>query len=648
MPKKGASRRHYNKKYYADKLEKVLYNLRMMGEPGAAIVEKYTQNKDEHPKKTLQKVMRAYVALKLEIEDQIRYKEPPVDIETFVTDKYYLNMKVKPHMDEDGDIYPEVLNELKKICAGDYIEVVCTGSIGSAKTTLSLILLAYHLYLLSVLRDPHKEYSLLKSDEIVMIFQSLNAAHAKTVDYARFKAMITNSRYFQEKFMYDKNIDSEMQFPNRIIVKPISGSATAAIGQNCISGLIDEINFMKITEKSKNKKDSGTFDQAKENYQSIVRRRESRFMKMGRTPGILCLVSSKRYPGEFTDKKIEEAKTNDKIYIYDKRVWDISPPGRFSGETFKVFAGDLTQKPRVLLPHEEVPEEYKHLIEKIPIEYKKAFEDDILGSLRDIAGRSTLALEPFIIDVERVAEGFGSYQSILSRDDCDFVTSKVYIYPNRIRRKEQSRFVHVDLGLVNDCAGVACGYVAGFVNITRGEGEEQTIETLPVICYDFILEVRPPPNGEISFYKIRDLIYKLGKVGLNVKWVTLDSWQAIDTIQILRRKGYKTGIQSMDTSVIPYEITKTAFMDRRVHAPEHVKGHEEFISLEKDVKKGKIDHSPNGSKDVSDAIAGVCFGLTMRREIWLNYGIPLMAVPQTLKESANTAKNSIDQAKQEA
>ena len=60
---------------------------------------------------------------------------------------------------------------------------------------------------------------------------------------------------------------------------------------------------------------------------------------------------------------------------------------------------------------------------------------------------------------------------------------------------------------------------------------------------------------------------------------------------------------------------------------------------------GVVTHN---SKDVSDALAGVCYGLTMRREIWVKYGIPLMTIPTHLKDKANTTKNSVDRAQQEA
>ncbi len=46
----------------------------------------------------------------------------------------------------------------------------------------------------------------------------------------------------------------------------------------------------------------------------------------------------------------------------------------------------------------------------------------------------------------------------------------------------------------------------------------------------------------------------------------------------------------------------------------------------------KLANGPfvHNSKDVADALAGVVYGLTVRREIWAMYGIPLMKIPATL------------------
>lgn len=635
---KPADQRH------APALARITELLKLLGPPGDQVIQRCANIKA--PGARLKALVRGAKEIKREIDDQIRYKEKPVDIRTFVTSPDYLDLPIKPHIDEDGAIYPAVMEELEKICAKDHIEVVLTGGIGSAKTTVALILLAFHLYLISVLRDPHKEFGLIKNDEIVLVFQSLNASHAKTVDYGRFKAMIQNSPYFQKNFMFNKQIDSELQFPNRITVRPVSGSSTAAIGQNVMSGILDEVNFMKVTEKSKNSRDAGTYDQAWENYTSIVRRRESRFMKKGRIPGILCLVSSKRYPGEFTDVKIEEAKKNPRIYIYDKRVWEIAPPGKFTGEFFRIFIGDLARKPRVLAPDEFVTPEDKHLVMLIPVEYRSSFDSDMLGSLRDIAGVSTLALQPFIIEIEKARACFGVIDTILSRDDCDFKYSKISILPRRFQRQDCPRFVHVDLSINGDCAGVGCGYVPGFTQMMRDEQEEP--EILPVVCFDFLLEVRPPPNEEIQFHKIRSLLRQLRDMGLPIRWVTYDLFQSVDSLQMLHRNGFICGVQSMDKTTTPYDITKVAMMDGRLHAPMHEKGYKEIISLERDVKRNKIDHPAHSSKDVSDCIAGVTFGLTMRREIWVKHGIPLHSIPYHLRAKANTSKNSIDGRGEEA
>jgi hypothetical protein len=91
---------------------------------------------------------------------------------------------------------------------------------------------------------------------------------------------------------------------------------------------------MAVVEQSKNAVDGGVFDQANEMYNSIIRRRKSRFMAAGGClPGMVCLVSSKRYPGEFTDRKqlearAEKARTGKTgIFVYDRTLWQIKPEG---------------------------------------------------------------------------------------------------------------------------------------------------------------------------------------------------------------------------------------------------------------------------------------------------------------------------------
>src|SRR5258708_1829808 len=232
---------------------------------------------------------------------------------------------------------------------------------------------------------------------------------AESIDYKRFRAMIEGSAYFSHHFPFRKSLGSEMVFPKNIVVRPLSGNVTAAIGSNIFGGIIDEINFMAVIEQSKKAADGGTFDQANEMYNSIVRRRKSRFMMAGsKLPGVLCLVSSKRYPGEFTDRKQAEARDEitrsgkTRIFVYDRRLWEIKPEGTYGKERFKLFLGDVARKPRILETGTEVAAEDAYLVMEVPEEFRSEFTRDILSAIRDIAGSATFPLHPSIVNTEPV------------------------------------------------------------------------------------------------------------------------------------------------------------------------------------------------------------------------------------------------------
>lgn len=558
------------------------------------------------------------------------FRVTPVDPLTFLTSKMYLNL--------EDELYPKVGEEFVKMNSGDYVEVVLTGAIGTAKTTLAIWTTAYQVYLLACLRNPQQTFGIDRSSEILFVFQSLNATLAKQLNYDRFRSLIQTSPFFTEYFPFDTKINTECIFPNRILVRPISGQETGAIGQNVFGGLLDEVNFMEVTANSTKSVDGGEYNQAVALYNSLARRRQSRFMKKGKLPGVFCLVSSKRYPGQFTDIKAAEAQREIErtgtttTYIYDKRTWDVLPSEDFSGEWFQIFIGDLSRKPRILEKGDPIDRaKNKELIVDVPIEYIEAFKTDMLNAMRDIAGVSTLAQHPFIMNNDAIADGFGTVSSVLTRDAVDFQETKIKVMQNKFLLPTEPRFVHIDLSMTGDATGVACGFVDKFVKVKAGDG---TFETLPNIVFDFMLRVTPPKGGEINYQKIRDLIYRCKERGLNIKWVSCDSYQSTDMMQLLRRKGYQTGMVSIDRDIEPYSFLKTAFYQGRVDCPSHPFVQKEIARLEIDQKKGKVDHPDDGSKDVADAMAGVIFGLTMRREVWSRHSISPFEIPESVQAVA--------------
>lgn len=566
----------------------------------------------------------AYIRDKLKTSSD--WRELPVDFRTFVESPKYMN---KP-----ATLWPAVIKVGGEINSGKYVECVLTGAIGVAKTTLALYTQAYQTYLLSCMKDMHRTFDLDSSSEIVIVFQSINKQAATDVDYRRLRDMIGNAPYFAEKFPYDKNRETDMRFPRNVWIKPVAGHDQAAIGQNVIGGILDEINFAAVVERSKMATDGGTYNQAKQNYQAIARRRESRFMQQGELPGMLCLVSSRKYPGQFTDEKEDEAKRNPRIYIYDKRIWELRPE-RFCGTKFRVFLGDLSRKPRVLRDDEEVHAQEAALVMEIPIEFKHQFAEQLTGSIRDIAGIATQAMNPFMQNTDAISEAFSKVKSIASRPEVDFFLTKPLIYPKRFINLEHPRFAHLDLAMTRDACGLAIGHCPGFKPVKRGE----MVEVLPVIQYDLLLAIRAPRGGEIEFSKIRELLYTLRRLGLPIKWVSADNkMMSNDMLQILHQHNFTVGWKSMDTDTEGYDVLKQALYDRRVLAPEHALAQRELVRLEIDPATNKIDHPTSGSKDVSDAMAGVAYGLTMQRVTWVKHGVPIRVrpsiVPQKIEEVA--------------
>ncbi len=564
-----------------------------------------------------------------------RYRLLPVDLRTFVESRRYLGRR--------GIVYPAVMDAIAEMNDGSYVESVLTGGIGSGKTTAALLGMAWQHYLLSVLKDPHAAFGLDPASEILSVFQSLNARTARDNDYTRFRHMIAASPYFREVFPPDATRGAEIAFPRRIVARSLTGNVHAAIGANVMNALLDEINFMQIVEDSAQSADGGVFDQALEMYNGIVRRRKSRFLRDGRLPGMVYLVSSKRYPGEFTDRKIEEARREraergrSSIFVYDRTVYDIKPAGTYGAARWSLFLGDTTRRPRILSDEESgeegaaVPPEDAHLIRRIPHEFKSEFEHDLLSAIRDIAGCSTLATNPYLINTEAVAAAFGARPSVLSLERTDFVTTRPAILREHIAHPQEPRLAHVDLAVSGDSAGVAVGYVERFVDVPRsGMQGGSTIERMPRIAFDLVLEVTPPRNGEIEFESLRRLFYALREAGMNLKWIGFDTYQSRDSIQLLRQQGFVTGTQSMDADSTAYDVAKTALYDGRVAAPAHEHARTELIRLERDPRTGRIDHPAGFSKDCADAMAGVIYGLTYRRDTWARHGESMTAILQSI------------------
>lgn len=559
------------------------------------------------------------------------YRHVPVGMRQFVEDPYYLGLQ--------GQVFPRLMDDLEELFEGDYIEAILTGAIGWGKSTFAEIAMCRMLYEISCLRDPQRVYGLMKGSVIVLLNVGVTLDNAKKVVFQGIKSKLHTSPYFVKEFPYDAWKTNELRFPNNVWVFPAVAGSSGVIGYNVFGGVMDEVNFMSVVENSKSVASGGKYDQADLLYKSLIRRMKSRFMKRGKLPGILLQISSSRYPEDFTERRLAESADDPHVFKRRYAQWDTLPKERWSGRRFWISLGDGTEAPRIL----DTEEDRKYAEDKdlpmldIPEEFRKDFEGDIDEAIRDFAGRPTLTIRPFIRYRHKVVEAlskgaeFGlehpfSQTETTLQDGAMFLMDKLRIPKLRkdiekatgaekekleaelTRLRSKPRFVHGDLSFSSDSTGIAMGYVDGYKEVTRrnAEGQEYSLR-MPIIVIEFMLKINPPKGGEIQLADVRSLIYELRSYGYPIRKVTFDSFQSKDSMQQFARTGIESGHVSADTNPQVYNSYKEALYEDRFITYHYDTLFQETIRLEKNEKKNKVDHPANGSKDVADAVAGVCY-----------------------------------------
>jgi len=121
-----------------------------------------------------------------------------------------------------------------------------------------------------------------------------------------------------------------------------------------------------------------------------------------------------------------------------------------------------------------------------------------------------------------------------------------------------------------------------------------------------MMRITAKPMDEIKFEDIRKKIYRLKDIGYNIAKISFDGWQSIDSIQTLNSSGFNAETFSIDRNPESYYTLKAAMLDGRMDFYYYKPFVEELQQLE-EIKGTKIDHPRQGSKDVADAVAGVCY-----------------------------------------
>ncbi len=256
-------------------------------------------------------------------------KVVPVPIDDFVEDPDYLGDIV--------EIWPSLKADLRVMNPDVFVgeapvhEVLIGGATGTGKTTLSQVILLYQIYCFSCFEDPRPLFSLAPDTPIVFAIQSLSPIVTERVIYRPLRRMFERMPYAQRHLGWNKQNKSVLELENGLIIAPMLASVEAMAGQAILGGIIDEVNFMARTKNSVRVPGprglGGHYDQAMESYHNLTRRRKSRFTTQGLSLGVVCVISSARYKGDFLDRRMEQVEIFGELNVIVRRYkrYDVGP-----------------------------------------------------------------------------------------------------------------------------------------------------------------------------------------------------------------------------------------------------------------------------------------------------------------------------------
>lgn len=534
------------------------------------------------------------------------FDDRPVRIRQFIEDDQYLGK----YFSGEQSFFPFWMKILEKLYPTEFhspcSEAIWSLPIGSGKTLNATVALLYEIYKLLCLKNPNEYYHLASGVRIVFALFSASLTLSADVNWNYFSALMASSPYFMKRCpvptISNLKKTESVEFSKGVGIM-LGSQATHALGKAVFGGLLDEANFMRSRA-----------DQAQENYTTIRRRRESRFQGMGGSiPGKLLLLSSPKHATDFLAEQINLCKSMPTVSITENiPIWEINkgtPRDVYSGETFRVYFGSARRDPFILKDGDMSPFEDGTTLD-VPVEYRDSFDMDILGAIRDVAGRDLTSSAAFITAMPKLHQAATMTNRFTKQVmEIDFFDPEDRIseyvdksYFTKISFPDLYRFVHCDLATTNDRLSVAASFAVSDKEQISPEAEKEVVRFDRTIFVDWVLCLQAKPGQQIPLYKVKDFLVYLKKIGYPIFQVSADKWNSADLLQSMKIAGMNTQEVSVDKTRIPYLVTRELLYRGKLLIPDHKLLLREFEQLRDD--GSKIDHPTTGSKDCADAVAG--------------------------------------------
>ena len=598
--------------------------------------------------------------------DKIQIKEseqirPIVPVKEWINNDYYVGRDARKLYPYWKDLICDIFENGQQ-----YTTVVLTGGIGTGKSTCGLYILIRKLYELSCYKNVAGLFDMMANSFTAFLYFSLTKYQAERTGFGQMRSIIDGIPYFNEKFCRNKYRNSVLDFPEN--VRLFYGSSTGdMIGMNVIASVLDEANF--FGDSSGSDVDYGNVVKL---HDSIMSRQSSRYTRNGINHSLSIVISSSTFQSSYTQQLYEKSLTDSSIKYARARLWDIKPKGTYSNEMFYVFAGndkfdpfiigstsDLSVKLGISLDPSltvkeaitKLSQEYRNLIDEVPIDFYPNYANNVIQGLQDFSGMS-VASTGKLFSSRSVFESCidESIQPLFSKNEFTVETCNdepsncIQYYLNGIEfpHKECPRYLHIDIGVSNDAYGIACCYKHGNKIV---DGVE-----VPEFYYDFTLRIVPPPAPKrVSISRCHEFIkYMRDSLGLRIGLITFDQFQSMASRQYLEENGFNVAYQSVDKTDTQYLYFVDSMYKGNVHfSREFAEAiRNELFNLIWYRQKQKVDHPSDtkhgGMKDRCDAVVGALYNAFTSKEIIANPSDILNLSLYNSEDSSNYTSASVD------
>jgi len=451
----------------------------------------------------------------------------------------------------------------------------------SGKDSISALILLYVVYILLCMQSPQLYLNFPEGEPIDCLNVARSSTQAMQVFFEKLKQRVTHWKWLRSKYPIKKSgvyltqfkskktkaviiTRNGIVFPKNVRIFSGHSADESMEGLNLLVYVLDE---------------ASGFDNADKLFNVLRSSSVSRFGSRGKG----FILSYPRFKDDFTMRMYEQYKSELHVYTDKAFTWEVKPRHLFSKEEFD-FEGI-----------------------KIPIDFKDEFKFDPVDAKSKYLCQPPDIESPFIEYPDKINTCIDFHRKPI----CFFET---YIENDKVKKRiidwnigsqQREYVITIDLGLKNDkCA----------LSIHHLEKEPEIIIVQDLItCWEPDVE----KSYIVSFTNVEDIITEL-KNKINIVSVFFDQWNSQLLIQRLSQLGvycrdYRLNFQDYKNLKEWIYNSKIRLLNNEILVSELRK----LVLL----KGGKVDHPPDGSKDLVDTVVGaikVLLGNTQKETVPLD------------------------------